>query len=472
MAENTPNGSVSAPFLYPSPSEAALKLQYAGQKIQDLPTPALVIDRAVVKRNCRLMRQAAEKLQVGFRAHVKTHKTTQLSKLQVGEDPQSVKLVGSTLSEIENLLPWLMDCKTQGKDVNVLYGLPIPPSSVSRLAAVARALGKDTVGVFVDHPGQIKFLEDVDSSAWPGQIPIWVNIDVGYHREGIPAKSSQLADIAYSLATAKRSRLAGLYTHMGHSYGVNSPEEALDFLSKELEGLEEGAVEFLKITGARETSRPDAEKVCLSLGATPTATSIQNLFEDTGSAKKYRAMIDKANQSFAVEIRAGVYPVMDMQQLATRARPTQSTSSPAESLLSFSDLGMRTLVEVASLYYDRTEKPEALIAAGSIALGREPCKSYPGWGVVSPWPGKDGPHYDPDDSKTGWIVGRISQEHGILTWEGPKEQMRPLEIGQKLMIWPNHACIAGANFGWYFVVDSDEPDAEVVRDVWVRWRGW
>ena len=119
MSENTPNASVSAPFLYPSPSEAALKLQYGGKRIQDLPTPALVIDRAVVKRNCRLMRQAAEKLNVGFRAHVKTHKTTQLSKLQVGEDSHSVKLVGSTLSEIENLLPWLMECKTHGKDVNV-----------------------------------------------------------------------------------------------------------------------------------------------------------------------------------------------------------------------------------------------------------------------------------------------------------------------------------------------------------------
>jgi len=328
------------------------------------------------------------------------------------------------------------------------------------------------VGIFVDHPSHIKVLETVDDQSWPGQIPVWVNIDVGYHREGVSARSKQLADIAYSLASSNKTHLAGMYTHMGHSYGVNSPEEALKYMSTELEGLAEGAIEFLKITGAHETRSAKAEKVVLSLGATPTATSTQNLLEDTEGAKQYRAVIEKMNQSFAVELHAGVYPVMDMQQLATRARPAQSPSNPTKSLLSFSDLGLRTLVEVASLYPDRGQKPEALIAAGSIALGREPCKSYDGWGVVSPWPSQDGAHYDPEGSRTGWIVGRISQEHGVLTWEGPTERMRQLEIGEKLLVWPNHACIAGVNFGWYLIVDSDKPDPEVVRDVWLRWRGW
>ncbi|KAK5126321.1 hypothetical protein LTR85_010557 [Meristemomyces frigidus] len=467
-----PLSSLTAPLLYPSPSEAALKLQYVGKKLQDVQAPAVVLDAAVVRRNCRLMLDTVQKLGVGFRAHVKTHKTTALTKLQVGEESQSVKLVASTVSEIENLLPWLLEYKTQGRDVNILYGLPVSPSSISRLAAVARALGEGSVGLFIDHPSHVKILEQVDPSAWPGQIPVWVNIDVGYHREGVSAHSKQLADIAYSLSSSKRTHLAGLYTHMGHSYSVSSPEEALKYMAAELEGLEEGAIEFLKITGAHETKSASATKVTLSLGATPTATSVQNLLEDSEGAKEYRAMIDKINRSFAVELHAGVYPVMDMQQLATRARPAQSPSNPTKSLLSFSDLGMRNLVEVASLYPDRGDKPEALIAAGSIVLGRDPCKSYPGWGVVSPWPLQDGPHYDPEGSRTGWIVGRVAQEHGVLTWEGPTGQMRQLEIGEKLLVWPNHACIAGVNFGWYLVVDSEKPDPERVRDVWVRWRGW
>lgn len=186
----------------------------------------------------------------------------------------------------------------------------------------------------------------------------------------------------------------------------------------------------------------------------------------------YSRVLSTPPHMLSPSVRLQVYPVMDVQQLATRARPAQSPSNPTESLLSWSDLGMRTLVEVASLYLDRGEKPEALIAAGSIVLGREPCKSYPGWGIVSPWPAQSGSHYDPEGPKTGWIVGRVSQEHGILSWEGPKEQMRPLEVGEKLLVWPNHACIAGVNFGWYLIVDSDTAEPEKVMDVWMRWRGW
>jgi hypothetical protein len=40
------------------------------------------------------------------------------------------------------------------------------------------------------------------------------------------------------------------------------------------------------------------------------------------------------------------------------------------------------------------------------------------------------------------------------------------------MVWPNHACMAGPGFWGYLVVDGDGEDAEIVRDVWVRWRGW
>lgn len=42
-----------------------------------------------------------------------------MTKLQVGEQARSVKLICSTVSEIENLLPWLLECKAQGRDVDV-----------------------------------------------------------------------------------------------------------------------------------------------------------------------------------------------------------------------------------------------------------------------------------------------------------------------------------------------------------------
>jgi D-serine deaminase-like pyridoxal phosphate-dependent protein len=352
-----------------------------------------------------------------------------------------------------------------------LHGLPLTPSAVPRLATVAQILGEDSISVFADHPSHIDTIDRIDSETWPGKIPVWVLIDVGDHREGIAADSTQLADIAKKINASTRAKLAGVYTHMGSSYGSSSPQEALKYMSKELEGLRKGALSILKSAGI-EVEDATRGKITISLGASPTATSTQNLLEESEDAKQYRAQIEEIKKSFEVELHAGVYPVMDMQQIATRARPQHSPSNPGQSLLSWADLGFRIMVEVASLYPERTDKPEALVAAGSIALGREPCKSYPGWAVVTPWPAKFGAHYDPEGSKTGWIVGRISQEHGVLTWEGPRDNMRQLNLGEKLMLWPNHACIAGVNFGWYLVVDSDKADRDEIQDVWVRWRGW
>lgn len=343
---------------------------------------------------------------------------------------------------------------------------------IPRLAVIARLLGESSVSLFADHPSHIKALAEFSEESWPGQIPIWVNIDVGEHREGVAADSAQLANIAYALQATSRLRLAGIYTYMNASYTSSSPEEALDYLVRELQGLEKGALSFLKSAGASTSKDPKADKVILSMGETPTVTARQNLVEGGEGTKKYREAIEKIQRSFELELHAGVYPFLDMQQMATRARPQHLASNPRQSLLSYADIGFRILAEVASIYPDRSERPEALIAAGSIALGREPCKSYPGWGVVTPWPAKSGAHFDPEGSKTGWIVGRISQEHGVLTWEGDSRQVRQLQVGEKVMVWPNHACIAGVNFGWYLIVDSDTEDVDQIRDVWLRCRGW
>ncbi len=193
-----------------------------------------------------------------------------------------------------------------------MYGLPLAVSAIARLAAVARILGEGCVGVFIDHPSQVAMLNLVDESAWPGIIPVWINIDVGYHREGVATGSQQLSEIAGVIARSFKIGLQGVYTHEGRSYGSSSPEEALHYLATELEGLREGAISLLDSIGRRSRSR-----ITLSLGASPTATALQNLLDpSSGSAlKKYRDMLEKIKESFDVEMHAGVYPLMDMQQV-------------------------------------------------------------------------------------------------------------------------------------------------------------
>jgi D-serine deaminase-like pyridoxal phosphate-dependent protein len=94
-----------------------------------LPTPAAVIDLSLASANCNAMLTAVSALSVSFPAHVKTHKTSQLTCLQVGESSKDVRLIISTVIEAEQLLPLLHDYILAGAKVNVLYGVPLGPSS-------------------------------------------------------------------------------------------------------------------------------------------------------------------------------------------------------------------------------------------------------------------------------------------------------------------------------------------------------
>ncbi|KAF1977045.1 hypothetical protein BU23DRAFT_587645 [Bimuria novae-zelandiae CBS 107.79] len=441
---------------HPLPSLASLQLQYVGKNLNDLPTPGAIIDRAVVKRNCNDMLDVCQKLGVGFRAHVKSHKTLELSKLQVGSGPAN--FIVSTVTEAENLLPFLLECQASGRESSVFYGVPPSQSTVPRLVHLASKLAPGSVNILIDN---IEAFNKMSEYLDDGKIGVFIKIDTGYNRAGIKISSNKFPGLIRKVVGTVGEAFRGFYSHYGHSYAGSSEKDAAHGLISELEGLEEAAAEvddvYLKLL---------KKKMVLTVGATPTATAAQNMLSGSPRAAEFKTLLNRLKETYSVELHAGVYPLLDMQQVATHARPTSGRAA-----LTKESVGLKILLEISSVYEER-EKPEALASAGSLALGREPCKSYPGWGILTGELGNKGNTvYDEQQNKTGWIVGRISQEHGILSWEGPREQMRPLEIGSKVLVWPNHACVAGVGFGWYLIVDSEQ-SGDTVVDVWVRWRGW
>jgi hypothetical protein len=58
------------------PQKSALIAEFAGKHLQELRTPALVIDRHVFLKNCAKMHANAAGYGAAFRAHLKTHKVT------------------------------------------------------------------------------------------------------------------------------------------------------------------------------------------------------------------------------------------------------------------------------------------------------------------------------------------------------------------------------------------------------------
>lgn len=78
---STTGGSVTSLEQWPQPA-SELFSQSIGSDIRDLDGPAVILDLAVLKRNCALMLDTTDALHVDWRAHVKTH-----SKLESSRSP-------------------------------------------------------------------------------------------------------------------------------------------------------------------------------------------------------------------------------------------------------------------------------------------------------------------------------------------------------------------------------------------------
>lgn len=104
--------------------------EFVGKKKSDLATPALIVDRSIFKTNAEKMLQSANHLGIDFRAHVKTHKTLEGTRLQLGSgDFTTDRIVVSTLIEAWGLVP-LME---QGLIKDVLFSLPCCQIKIGRI---------------------------------------------------------------------------------------------------------------------------------------------------------------------------------------------------------------------------------------------------------------------------------------------------------------------------------------------------
>ena len=67
---------MSSAIYFPVASKEVLSALYVGKSIKDVPTPAAVMNVAAASANCERMLRACKDLDLGWRAHVKTHKVS------------------------------------------------------------------------------------------------------------------------------------------------------------------------------------------------------------------------------------------------------------------------------------------------------------------------------------------------------------------------------------------------------------
>ena len=249
---------------------------------------------------------------------------------------------------------------------------------------------------------------------------VLIEIDSDGHRAGLDPDDPAVTDIGKVLHESEGSSLCGVLTHAGSSYGCQSVDEIIAVAEQERAAVVRAAERL------REAGLPCP---VVSMGSSPTAALAQSLNGIT-------------------EVRAGVYVFQDLFQVWL-------------GVADYDDMALAVLAEVTGTDPDTRR---VFIDAGALALSKDRSTAAAGedfgFGLVSR------PGEPPGDGQ--FIVSQVFQEHGVLTPRFPDSPADDYRLGERVLIWPNHACMTAAAHEAYFVAGAGDESATS----WPRINGW
>jgi D-serine deaminase-like pyridoxal phosphate-dependent protein len=278
--------------------------------IEELTTPALLLDLDKLESNLEAMAARAKALGVGLRPHIKTHKCIEIGKLQ-----QSMGATGITVSTLQEAHAFA----DHGFD-DITWAFPV---ILNRLNEAAELAAKTTLRIVIDSPDALEQLERV---AYP--FHVWIKIDCGYHRAGIDPRSEAALDLARELHESSTLIFDGILTHSGHSYHARGE----DMIRRVAEEERRVMVEFSE----RARTERHVEVPQVSVGSTPAMSFVERLDGVT-------------------EIRPGNYALYDYSQTIIGS-------------CTVDDCAVTVLASVVS---SQPEATHSVVDAGALALSKD-----------------------------------------------------------------------------------------------------
>ncbi|PLR23308.1 threonine aldolase [Caulobacter zeae] len=202
-------------------SDIALHAGLVGQpgSREQLNTPVLVVDRAVLEANIATMAAFAAAKGLKLRPHAKTHKSANIARLQLAAG--AVGLCCAKIGEAEALA-------AQGVSIGLLITSPVVSApAIARL--VALNLTTEGLKVVVDHPDNVAAL-GAAASASGKPLEVLIDLDPGIHRTGVASPQAAVA-----LLEAIRGQAGLSYAGLQCYCGVQQHIEAFDVRKTALE---------------------------------------------------------------------------------------------------------------------------------------------------------------------------------------------------------------------------------------------
>jgi D-serine deaminase-like pyridoxal phosphate-dependent protein len=299
-------------------------------QLDDLVTPALIVDRGRLIVNISEMAARARELGVALRPHAKTHKSPAIAALQRAHG--ATGLTVATLTEAEGFAD-------EGADDLLITAPPVGDWRLERLLALARRV---RIRVAVDSVEAVAAL-DRACGLHQAEIGYVWEVDCGVGRFGTRPGRDSAEPIAHAVRMAGHASFDGLLTFGGHAYAATTPGEIAAAADDEREAIEQ-TVSALADRGIDVAVR--------SVGSTPTAHAMRSAEGIT-------------------ELRPGNYVFYDATQVALGVVGLE-----------------RCALSVLATVTSRPAPDRLILDAGSKALAAERLSTLtPGFGQIDGHPG-------------------------------------------------------------------------------------
>jgi D-serine deaminase-like pyridoxal phosphate-dependent protein len=215
--------------------------------LDDLPTPAVLIEQPRVLDNIDRMQEAADKRGIRMRPHAKTHKSAVIARWQI--DRGAIGICCAKLGEAEAFA-------AEGfTDIRLPY--PLDPINAARVVAL---LERTRLSFIVDHPDVARGWSDAMTRVGR-TVDVLVKVDVGFHRCGIDPSPATAVPFLTLVSSLPGLNLKGLLSHAGQAYHAASEADLQSIAEAEAQTLQ--ALALL-------AGEPGVQVDELSAGATPT----------------------------------------------------------------------------------------------------------------------------------------------------------------------------------------------------------
>lgn len=323
------------------------------ERLDDLPTPALLVDVDRMEANLRRMAELCRALGVSLRPHVKTHKCVEIAERQrvLGPPAGTAGITVSTLEEARVFAEHGFD--------DLTWAFPVIPGRLGEAVAIA---GRATLRLVVDSP---EALDAVEATGHP--FHVWLKVDAGYHRAGADPEGESAVELARALAGSERLTFDGVLSHSGQAYDARSREEAAEAAEEE-RAVMVGFSTRLEAAGVRVPA--------VSVGSTPGLAAVRSL-------------------DGVSEARPGNYAYYDFTQASIGS-------------CSVADCALTVLATVVSC---QPGARHSVVDAGALALSKDP---GPAWLEPSAF-GEIFADHESGTLRPDARLSSLSQEHGVVS---------------------------------------------------------